>query len=293
MIYRLYFRDPAVPTGGAVVPGFVERRTTTGTWVVGPDARLALAREARIVFLIHGFNVALSAGRDRLLRFSEELSSQRGAALVSVLWPGDHWAGPLSYPFEGGDADDTAERLAAFVDELALPAHVPLAFVAHSLGCRVALEALRRLPGRSRDVTEVCLLAPAVDNDCLAHLNKYRTAVARLNASGKPTRFCVVHSVEDEVLRFAYPVGDWLRSVFTLWRDDPGFALGYKGPRALTEPRPGDIPANVSSVAVGSFRVDHDDYLPLDGQPELSLNRRASARFTDAFLAGGLAPYLP
>ena len=152
-------------------------------------------------------------------------------AVVFVLWPGDSPIGPLSYPFtEGHQANDTAVQLARFIEN-----HIgdvnPVNFVAHSLGCRVALETidkLHKMADGDHDIypiNQVCLLAAAVDDYCLSMPKKYKTAAE------KAQRVVVLSSVEDKVLKFIYPVGDLLQAFIFFWRESFGFALGYAGPK--------------------------------------------------------------
>jgi hypothetical protein len=87
----------------------------------------------------------------------------------------------------------------------ALPTEI--VFVAHSLGCRVVLEALRELLGgrtpdaESHRVAGVCLMAAAVPTFMVE-------ASARLGPAAMVPRVSyVLHSKADLVLRFAFPPG--------------------------------------------------------------------------------------
>ena len=127
-------------TGGPVVPGFLEAGIGLGTL---SDLQL----ETRVTVLLHGFNVNRPEGRKSLLKLAGLLSASGG--LLAVLWPGDHWSGPLSYSFEGRDADDTAFELCLYLHDN-LRTDAGIGFVAHSLGCRVAMETIKRLAAKGQ-----------------------------------------------------------------------------------------------------------------------------------------------
>jgi hypothetical protein len=161
---------------------------------------------------------------------------------------------------------------------------VPISFVTHSLGARVALETMKAL-AETHDFRQVCLMAPAVDDDCLSDPNLYRHAV---EAAG---RVAVLHSREDEVLRFAYPLGDLLQA-FLFWRDSVGLALGYHGPRASDEDDL--VPSTVINYGIPDRRgSDHSDYLwALPDAPQNDEHRSAAA-YANAVLANEADPVYP
>jgi pimeloyl-ACP methyl ester carboxylesterase len=273
MIYQLAFRKD--DSGGPVVPGQLK---VMPNGPEGPAATALLALEPRVTFLIHGFNVNREEGATGLGNLAQCLNSALGAAVVSVLWPGDHWLGPLSYPSEGRDADDTAAQFARFIGDV-VPPLTSLSFVTHSMGARVAMETIERLLGRAYRFDQLCLMAPAVDDTCLASLNAYRATVENCN------RVAVLSSKEDEVLKYAYPAGDLLQA-FAFWHDTAGSALGYRGPRSH-DPS-GGVPDNVLHKMIGVDRnSDHGDYIPEfapgGAQPDnrTHRNQESAARFAD------------
>jgi len=102
--------------------------------------------------------------------------------------------------------------------------------VSHSLGARVVLQSVRSLIVRRFQVSQICLMAAAVDDSSLAHPAVY------LEAAAKTGRIAVLASRRDRILKFGYPLGDFLKA-FLSPRDRPGAALGYHGPRAAaTDP---------------------------------------------------------
>jgi hypothetical protein len=271
MNFLLDFRERG--QGGAVVPGHLiklPQRTS------GAPAIALLQSEAHITFLLHGFNVNRKDGIDGLLRLATHLPSVQAGAVVAVLWPGDHWVGAVSYPFENRDADDTAAELAKFIDEY-IRSDTPLSFATHSLGARVAMGALSRLRDKGYSAEHVCLMAAAIDDYSLASPDDYRLAVEGVG------RVAVLYSVEDEVLRFAYPLGDVLQSFVFFWRESFGLALGYHGPKpAAGGAHP--VPSNVLHKEAPEHRnSDHGDYIPA---PVPNPEQLSAARFADEVLAG-------
>ncbi|WP_193172961.1 alpha/beta hydrolase [Nisaea nitritireducens] len=217
------------------------------------EADLSAAKD--IVFLIHGFNVSRDEGIVSLSRLADGLATSGRDALVGVLWPGDSYFGPLGYSFEGVDADDTASSFSAYIretwDRLSKPT---LSFTAHSKGCRVALETIKGLP-RTFDgsIDQICLMAGAVDDTCLSNPAVYRQAAT------KAKRVTVMSSVNDKVLRFAYPAGDLLQA-FIYADDIAGSALGYKGYRDGTFTHLDKTPLEIPIP--DSRKQRHGDYLP-------------------------------
>lgn len=183
----------------------------------------------RVVFAVHGFNVNRDEGLASLGKFMQLLDPQMPDALqIAILWPGDSYFGPLSYPFEGTDADDTARNLANLIGAWIDP-HAQLYFVGHSKGCRVIMRCIQSLRARrpAPAVAQVCLTAAAMDDTCLADRSRFGFADATSNAG----RVAVLSSVNDKVLGLAYPLGDLLQGWLYAGTDEPGSALGLGGPK--------------------------------------------------------------
>lgn len=270
MKYLLSFRTQQ--TGGPVVPGYLE---------VGPGLGTLdqLQVESRVTVLLHGFNVDLAKGRTQLLQLADMIAGTQAGGLIAVLWPGDHWVGPLSYSFEGRDADDTAFELAQYLNDH-IRAGAEINFIAHSLGCRVTLETIKRMLPAGRNFEQVCLMAAAIDDDCLSAPGVY------LQAASRAQRVASLSSKKDRVLRFAYPAGDLLQS-FLFWADSEGLALGYHGPRkhrASATP----VPANALDERIRKSRkVRHADYLP---ETPPSQKQQSAVEFADAVIRGDSDP---
>lgn len=253
--YLLSFRQRKV--GGPVSTGslFLPHRDLDIPW----DGRLAEITAAtpgrEVLVLLHGYNNDYACGRERLVRYMDLLAKQDYSGLMlATLWPGDGLAKALTYPFEGRDADDTAAALFRWLTtHVHASAHI--SFVAHSLGCRVAMNAAQRLAGGNGGpkVGRICLMAPAIDNDSLGRSGTscYRDATVAAD------RLAVLASEEDQVLRFAYPLGDLAQTL--LYGERWGRALGRTGP---TERDP-DIVARIEAVSKSrpASNIDHGNYL--------------------------------
>lgn len=264
--FVLDFRSNA--SGGGVVPGHLYSQGA------GFEA---LQQYRSVTFLIHGFNVDRQTGTAELAALAASLPTTSNEAAIAVLWPGDSCIGPLCYPFATTKADDTGLELVKFIRDVLIQTP-QLSFVAHSLGCRVAMEALRHLWIRNVPVEQVCLMAAAIDNDSLANRRYYQDATRYAN------RVAVLYSPSDRVLEFAYPIGN-LVSAFLHWAKTTDAALGFTGPRA----RQGEsTPRTVAAVGIpAAAGVDHGDYLPeASGSP--SRKQMAAATFANAVLCGAV-----
>jgi pimeloyl-ACP methyl ester carboxylesterase len=236
--------------------------------------------EPAVAILIHGFNVNRADGKKRLQKLAAMLPSATG--IVSVLWPGDHWSGPLSYSFEGRDADDTAVELARFLDDTLNP-QSEISFVAHSLGCRVTMATIELLRSMGRSVSQVCLMAPAIDDDSLSGPGQY------LSATKSVQRVAVMSSRKDRVLRYSYPAGDLLQA-FLFFDESGDLALGYHGPRKHKHSGT-SIPANILDLRIPrNKKVKHGDYVPMVSPNK---KQKAAVKFANAVIAGEAEPVYP
>ena len=256
--FVLHLRDQEV--GGAVTSGRLFR--VSGDTELDWDDRLpeftTATRGQRLIILVHGYNNTLSFGRARLMGFMNLLATGGNTdVMLSVLWPGDGWANALTYPFEARDADDTATALLQWLTTN-VDTSARIAFIGHSLGCRVVMNTAQQLARRTGgpQLDRICLMAPALDNDCLGRTGVTCYQEVTLAAD----RIAVLASEEDLVLRFAYPLGD-LTHTFLLgerW----GSALGRTGPIELEA----NILAKIEAVPKADplRDIDHGDYMDLD-----------------------------
>lgn len=247
MTYYVSFRSQAV-AGSVVDPRLFESRA--GSAGLRPVPDIELDRETRgkdVLVATHGFNVNQRKGVTTLGRLEERLRGTENLSaefFLGVLWPGDYWIPAVNYPAEAGDAVECGKRLAKFCKNRLASAR-SLSFLSHSLGGRVILETVMRLERRARTV---CLTAAAVDHDCLHR--QYSTVAENCDA------LTTLSSVNDMVLRLAYPVGDFISDLFGDDDRPTARALGLKGPKP---PRARNVqPSQIND----QDDYGHDDYLP-------------------------------
>lgn len=287
--------------GGAVTSGVLYKALPY--WDVWwndrlPDFQL-LTHGQRLTVLLHGYNNGLDEGREKLVRFIGCLE-QKGSTdlMLAVLWPGDswanaigNWAGAASYPSESRDADDSADNLLTW---LVLHVHesARVAFVGHSLGCRVVMRAAQRMV---RDVTvkkpildRICLMAAAIDSDSLSK----DEPISYRDAAEKADRIAVLASQEDRVLQVAYPAGDSFQSWWPFSGERSVRALGRYGPEG--DP-PGVLAKIESRIADPGRNIRHSDYLPQypPSSPPVQRTKAESEQFVFEFLSRRPNPQWP
>lgn len=188
-----------------------------------PDPRNALTRFDRAVLLIHGFDNDQETaeknyrGFDRLQRELGAIPDNMpvaGGRIVEVYWPGDADWGPFSFLFYMGGVERavrTAERLAGALRSAAdQRGFLNVDIVAHSLGCRVTLETLKRLRGVANvTVRRIVLMAAAVATRLLEPQpdgHGLRRAYDKALRDGAMS----LYSPDDTVLKLAFPLGQTL-----------------------------------------------------------------------------------
>ncbi len=265
--WGLDFRANGGRTGVAPASRLLSAGGAETTWRPG-----RLAAYEPLCFLTYGFNVKRREGIACLEAFARLLEA-RGctpAAFVWVSWPGDGLGGPLCYPAQEPAADETAYHLARLLCDEVRPRQ-PVSFVAHSLGSRLVLQTMENLRGSPVKVGQVVTMAAAVDGDAPSRTDRYRAAVTAAR------RVSVLHSEKDWVLRFAFPPGDLVASIF--YGGDTSTALGLRGPRdGPSLP----VPGNVKSLPAPG--AGHGDYLP--GTP-LKSEQAWAAGVAASLLNGG------
>lgn len=171
-----------------------------------------------LVLLVHGYNNDRAGAEDAYRGFharQRELDPDGryglGRVFAELYWPGDaDWgiASFLFYPQSIGRAKTTAERLAQFLDAQLGAGGARLDIVAHSMGCRLALEVLRELEVRASPLAaaRIVLMAAAVPvfmlGEC-APPRRLRPAFDRMLREGARSLW----SRGDVVLSFAFPFG--------------------------------------------------------------------------------------
>jgi len=177
-----------------------------------------------VLIATHGFNVNRQDGIAHLSYWQTLLGpTSIPGAFVGLLWPGDSESlHALSYPEEPRNAMEAGNKVAQFIDDYFADA-ASVSFVSHSLGARVVLQAISQMTRRTR---RLILMAGAISDHCLTQ--------DFVSVAGKVDVISVLASKKDEVLRWAFPIGDLAAEIID--HDHPWWesALGRFGPT----PRP-------------------------------------------------------
>jgi pimeloyl-ACP methyl ester carboxylesterase len=161
----------------------------------------------------------------------------------------------LSYPVELGPAKDSAQRLFDFLQGLSGPGGTPIMvrLVAHSLGCRLALELLRRfavsLKATQVVFASVSLMAAAVPVGKADESGEFGPVIQALRTQ-------VLYSTDDRVLQLAFPIGETaaLDGLFPQAVGRHGHPEVWSIPGARMNYAHGDYwPGKESSAAVVAF----------------------------------------
>lgn len=257
------------------------RVKTPGVRRLSPQEAASAVAGKTVVFAIHGFNVSYESGLRSLAVLERELGKRlpENYRMIGVLWPGDFIIPAINYPGEWRDAVESGRLLARFANRW-LRAASDICFLSHSLGGRVALEAVAHL---DRKAAHVCLTAAAIDNDCLE--TPYDVSVANAD------EMTWLASKKDVVLKLAYPVGDWAGDVFL--GDDDSALRGALGRHGARWPRTGADTVRGVRLAAGE-KYGHGSYFPsgeFGAAP--SPSSQAVARFAANFFKGGGRPWPP
>lgn len=184
----------------------------------------------RFVLLVHGFNASEDEAFEAFDRFKGAML-QIAPALEKdigyVFWPGDYYAGPGSgvyrwavYPRRVRTAIQCASELAGYIRKRISVNRKPpeFVFVAHSLGCRLVIEALSLLSIQERQSVRLILMAAAYPVNLVASAKAPGTS--QLKSS------LVLFSKADAVLRVFFPPGERLaRTSGNGWPE----AVGLRG----------------------------------------------------------------
>jgi hypothetical protein len=285
---RLFLDLRMQAAAGGVATGSLVSATDPQGYLTPQEEAAVRADTAgrRVIVVVHGFNVDRSFGRATLGKFMELIAPGVGDAMqLAVLWPGDSRFGALAYAFEAPAADDSAAALSRRIQDWLDPT-ARLSFIAHSKGCRVVMKCIqdlryRRVPHK---IEQICLLAAAMDDDSLTNRTWYGFA----DATREAARVAVLSSVNDQVLNYAYPIGDLLQGWFYFASDEPGRALGYRGPIWRSG---GDAEARTRlfhEATPANFGVGHGDYLPAAGV--VSDKSQRTADFARAVVSNAPTP---
>jgi hypothetical protein len=227
----------------------VNQGTNIGNYTgLTQNALLASIRGQNVLIATHGFNVNRADGIACLSNWASLLQLPQSSAFVGLLWPGDSvWAHGLDYPEEALVANQAGILVAEFINANFRQA-ASISFASHSLGARVVLSTISHL---SLPVRRLLLMAPAIDDNCLA--TEFQTTAANVGAVS------VLSSMKDEVLAAAFPLGNLFAGIIAeghpWWRA----ALGHCGPAS---PWPSNFQAPFELPDDWNF--GHGSYLHMD-----------------------------
>jgi hypothetical protein len=193
----------------------------------------------------HGFSVSQVEGEANLCGWNTGLTLGN-VVVLGILWPGDsRWIPKLDYVVEGDEALASGNLLANFINSN-FGGALSISFASHSLGARVVLQTLS---GISRKGHTLFLMAGAIDNTCLT--KEYSSAASRVQ------NICIAASRSDDVLKWAFPTGNFLGGILSRGIPYVHEALGREGPASLS-------PANLHAdwQIPDDWNYGHSDYLP-------------------------------
>jgi esterase/lipase superfamily enzyme len=181
---------------------------------------LSYTHGKHVLIATHGFNVNRADGIQTLCSWEKLLSRSDVPAFLGLLWPGDSESlHALSYPEEPKNAMAAGSMIAQYIDSNFQDA-ASISLVSHSLGARVVLQTASQM---SRPLRRLILMAGAVGDDCFT--GEFSSV------PGKVESISLLASKEDEVLRWAFPIGDFVSEIVD--HDHPWWesALGRSGAR--------------------------------------------------------------
>jgi hypothetical protein len=174
----------------------------------GPTPKFLCAdATTRSMILIHGFNVKEEESLPTLGRFRDALGHYAPSLkkdIFTCTWPGN-WNMPIARHFAystmikkaAGSALTLGETIEKRHERDTAPAE--LVIVAHSLGCKVAIEVLTRMAkeGRPKKIKKliVALMAAAVPVEHLRPGGKYHAALKVVDT------IVALHSPDDDILK--------------------------------------------------------------------------------------------
>lgn len=241
----MYFLNTrSLPVGGGVGPLTVLDEANA----VHPASDVMSAVRGHDVLMVtHGFNVSQLDGLQKLSDWAKLLNIGR-TVCVGILWPGDaRWIHVVDYPVEGNEAMTAGDEVAAFINT-SFSGALSLSFVSHSLGARMVMQTIT---GLSRSVRRLLLMAGAIDNTCLS--SEYATAASKVQS------ISILASRSDEVLKWAFPTGNFVSGLFSRGVPYIHEAMGREGP---TEPYPSPDNIHADWQIPDGWDYGHGSYLP-------------------------------
>lgn len=241
----MYFLNTrSLPLGGGVGPLTVLDETNA----VHPASDVVAAVRGHDVLMVtHGFNVNQMDGLRELSDWVK-LLNLGSTVCVGMLWPGDaRWIHVVDYPVEGNEAMTAGNELASFINTNFSGA-LSLSFASHSLGARMVMQTIA---GLSRSVRRLLLMAGAIDNTCLS--SEYAAAAEKVQS------ISVLASRSDDVLKWAFPAGNFVSGLFSRGVPYIHEAMGREGP---AEPYPSPDNIHADWQIPDCWNYGHGSYLP-------------------------------
>jgi len=189
-------------------------------WRIFPDPEFLTSSSGPIIFVVHGYDNEQDEAEASYQLLYENLRRvlegnwERLRNIWELYWPGYLPKGSLlpwrkgpgellsaaSYPLQERKTSSLGERLSEYIKKI--PGNPEVIFIAHSLGCRVVMEAVERL-GESVPVLGICLMAAAIPTFMLEERGDLRDGVDRAQ------RFYVLYSPADLVLWLFFRPGQF------------------------------------------------------------------------------------
>jgi len=228
------------------------------------EAREGTFRRARaITLLVHGFNTDVARARAAYAAMTKNLPPKQRENIFHLFWPGDvtdsRLTSGLRYAEVPNRARDCADMLAEFMMEQfeARADHDPstteIRIIAHSLGCRLALELCQRLRfSGGYKVKDVVLMAAAVPRYMAAKSGRFN-----LEKTGGKETTLVLHSKKDKILFAFFKTGQRYESEYFEGITNGRAALGRFGLEGL----------GIAKTSISEEKTDHDhaDYWSAPG----------------------------
>ncbi|HUO32318.1 MAG TPA: alpha/beta hydrolase [Bryobacteraceae bacterium] len=191
-------REPGTESGGPIVPAREEGGHLDGF--------------TNLLILVHGYNNSRTVAQDSYGTFLNDLKkvfATLTAQVAEFQWPGDEpnqILSTLSYANQVPHAIASAAEFEKYLAGLRHSGPLVLNFVAHSLGCRLVLEILKKWAANGLppnvSIGVVVLMAAAVV------VKQVDSGGALERAAQLTAKNPVLYSKGDMVLHFAFPLGE-------------------------------------------------------------------------------------
>jgi esterase/lipase superfamily enzyme len=162
-------------------------------WLAELRERVSRADQPGVLLFVHGYNVSFDNAAKRAAQLSYDLAFP--GATVFFSWPSD--ASVVEYLRDGREAENSGPALAkVLASMLPIVPDGPIYLIAHSMGNRVAINALLEFqpassPSLRKALREVILAAPDVDQDAF----RMRFAAKILDLGPRYTLYASKHDL--------------------------------------------------------------------------------------------------